>query len=225
MKKCFFIGIDLGGKQKKTTGLFVLKENSQNKLEVFYKERIFGKEIFEKIKKILEVTAVVAVDAPLSAGRGKGKMRLFEKFLSQKLFRDNRVNPVPPALMVELCEFAKELRRDLKKNGFVLDINLIEAFPTFLKTIVDFPKFLQKIKSKKIAFSNEDEEMAFYCAILAYWHWKLKTRYLGYKDGFLFLPELSFWKKEWRDKFWQSWQKKDRLRFRYLITNLFEKNI
>lgn len=51
MKKYFFIGIDLGGKQKKTTGLCILKENSQNKLEVFYKDRIFGKEVFQKIKK------------------------------------------------------------------------------------------------------------------------------------------------------------------------------
>lgn len=223
MTKNLFLGIDLGGKHKKTTGVFILKETNQKELEVIFKERVFGRELFKKIEKFLDATSVIAIDSPLTKGRGKGKMRLFEKFLSQKIFQKNRVSPIPPALMPKLCDFAQETKKDLEKNGFVLDINLIEVFPTFLKAILNLQKVSQIIKIKRTIFSNEDEEMAFYCALLGCWHSKLKTRYLGYKDGFLFLPEFSLWKKEWIKKFLKAWKQRDRLKYRYLITNLFQK--
>jgi hypothetical protein len=63
--------------------------------------------------------------------------------------------------------------------------------------------------------------MALICALMAYWHFSFKTRYLGYKDGFLFLPEMTFWKKTWQKKFFQAWNEKPYLRYRYLKTNVF----
>ncbi len=223
MKNLFFIGIDLGGKKKKTTGICILEKNQAGDLIFVSKERIFGKDLLKKIFRYLPATRTIAIDAPLTKGRGKGKMRLYEKFLSQKIFRQAHINPVPPALMLELCQFALEIKKKIKKRGFVLDINLIETFPTFLKEIVEKSKFFQPLAVKKIHFLNEDEEMAFFCAVLALWHSKLKTRYLGYKDGFLFLPEMTFWRKDWRKKFYQVWLKKDRLKYRHLITNLLNK--
>jgi len=53
-------------------------------------------------------------------------------------------------------------------------------------------------------------------------HFQFKTRYLGYKDGFLFLPEMSFWKKYWREKFYQTWKEKPYLKYYRLVTNLFK---
>jgi predicted nuclease with RNAse H fold len=220
MKENLFLGIDLGGKKNKTTGVFILKENKG--LKIFLKDKIFGGELFKKISPYLKFTKTVAIDAPLTKGRGKGKMRLFEKFLSQKIFREEKINPIPPALMPELCNFALELRKKMAKKGFVLDFNLIETFPTFLEKILNFKKIEKLLKDKKINFENKDEKMAFYCAILAFLHSKFKTRYLGYKDGFLFLPELSFWKEKWQKEFQNAWNKKDRLKYRYLISNLFD---
>jgi len=219
-EKDLFLGIDLGGKENKTTGICILKE--EQRLKIYLKERVFGRELLKKISPYLKWVKVIAIDAPLTRGRGKGKMRLFEKFLSQKIFRENKINPIPPALMPELCNFALELRKKLAKKGFVLDFNLIEAFPTLLKEILNFKKIEELLENEKIEFENEDEKMAFYCAILAFLHSKFKTRYLGYKDGFLFLPELSFWKESWRKKINNAWKEKDRLKYRYLISNLFD---
>jgi len=219
-EKDLFLGIDLGGKENKTTGICILKE--EQGLKIYLKERVFGRELLKKISPYLKWVKVIAIDAPLTKGGGKGKMRLFEKFLSQKIFRQNRINPIPPALMPQLCNFAFELKGKLAKRGFVLDINLIEVFPTFLEKILNFKKIEEILKEEKIKFLNKDEEMAFYCAILAFLHSKFKTRYLGYKDGFLFLPELSFWKESWRKKINNAWKEKDRLKYRYLISNLFD---
>ena len=69
---------------------------------------------------------------------------------------------------------------------------------------------------------TENQKSALICAILAFLHSTFQTRYLGYKDGFLFLPGISFWKKEWRQKFYQAWMERDRLKYRYLITNVFK---
>jgi len=220
MKENLFLGIDLGGRENKTTGICILKEDDG--IKIYFKDKIFGKELLKKISPYLKSIKVIAIDAPLTKGRGKGKMRLFEKFLSQKIFRQNKINPIPPALMPQLCDFAFELKRKLEKRGFVLDTNLIEVFPTFLEKILNLKKIEEILKEKKISFKNEDEKMAFYCAILAFLHSKFKTRYLGYKDGFLFLPELSFWKKEWIKKIHKVWKGKDRLKYRYLISNLFD---
>jgi len=220
MKENLFLGIDLGGRENKTTGICILKED--NKIKIYFKDKIFGKELFKKISLYLKSIKVIAIDAPLTKGRGKGRMRLFEKFLSQKIFRQNKINPIPPALMPQLCDFALEIRKKLTKKGFVLDFNLIEAFPTFLEKILNFKKIEELLEPKKIIFENKDEEMAFYCAILAFLHSKFKTRYLGYKDGFLFLPEFSFWKETWRKKIHKAWKEKDRLKYRHLISNLFD---
>jgi len=209
----YFIGIDLGWKEKKTTGVCIL--GAENYCQSC--KDVFGKDILKVINPYLKNTEVIAIDAPLTKGRGKGKFRLYEKFLSTRIFRQARINPIPPALMPKLCDFAFELVKKLEKKGFVLDINLIEVFPTILKKILE-KKFLLKGPCK-----TENQKSALICAQIAALHPQFKTRYLGYKDGFLFLPEISFWSKIWRQKFCQAWIQRDRLKYRHLITNIFQK--
>lgn len=218
-EKKYFIGIDLGWKEKKTTGICIL--GAKNYCQEC--EDIFGKDTLKVIGPYLKNTKVIAIDAPLTEGKGKGKMRLYEKFLSTKIFRKEKVNPIPPALMPELCDFARELVRKLEKRGFVLDLNLIEVFPTLTKKIIKYSNILKNVGIlKKLPCQTENQKMAQICAILAFLHFNFKTRYLGYKDGFLFLPEISFWKGEWRQKFYQAWKERDRLKYRHLITNIFK---
>lgn len=209
----FNIGIDLGWKDKKTTGVCILKEE-----EIFLTKDVFGKNVLKIISPYLKDTKVIAIDAPLTIGRGKGKMRLYEKFLSTSIFRKEKVNPTPPALMSKLYESAQDVVEKLKKRGFALGINLIETFPTLVKKIVkdDFSESEEN-------FQTENEESSFICAKVAFLHSKFQTRYLGYKDGFLFLPEMSFWEPKWREKFYQVWMKRERLRYHYLTTNVFNK--
>ena len=211
-RRKFFIGVDLGGKEKKTTGVCIL----ENKKIVLIKD-VFGKSLLRAISPYLKNTEAIAIDAPLTKGRGKGKMRLYEKFLSTSIFRKERVNPLPPALMPELSNFARELVEKLEEKGFALGINLIETFPTLIK----------KICEKRFIFSNsacqtKNQESALICAQTAFLHSQFKTRWLGYKDGFLFLPELSFWKRDWKEKFYQAWKTRPYLKYRRLITNIFK---
>jgi len=228
IEKKFFIGIDLGWKEKKTTGVCILKKESQKLLlEENYCQKckdVFGKNILRVIAPYLKNTVAIAIDAPLTKGRGKGKMRLYEKFLSTEIFRKERVTPIPPALMQKLCDFGREIRQKLEKRGFVLDINLIEVFPTLTKKLSEENLVLAVFgKNLEKPCQNKDQESALICAILAYLHSNFKTRYLGYKDGFLFLPEMSLWKKEWRQKFYQAWMARPRLKYHHLITNVFVK--
>ncbi|MDO8424492.1 MAG: DUF429 domain-containing protein [bacterium] len=221
-KREFFIGIDLGGRNKKTTAFCVLERREKGifPAELCCKkcETYFGKDIFKKIKPYLSSARVIAIDAPLTIGRGKGKMRLYEKFLSQKIFREEKVNPLPPALMRDFSSFSQELRREFESRGFVSDVNLIEVFPALAKKAVADNFVLNFLKK---TCQSEDQKSASFCAILAYLHSILKTRYLGYKDGFLFLPEMSFWNQKWKDVFHRAWQEKPYLHYRRLITNLF----
>ena len=223
--KNFFIGIDLGGKEKKSTGICVLQELKgvvlPSKIWCKKCQDVFGKDVLKKISPYLKETKVIAIDAPLTRGRGKGKMRLYEKFLSQKIFREAKMNPIPPALMSSFCEFALELRKKLEKRGFVLDLNLIEVFPTFINRVCG-NNLVSKVLKKNPPCQRENQKSALICALLSYLHHSFKTRYLGYRDGFLFLPEFSLWKKAWSEKFSQAWQEKPYLKYRHLITNLFK---
>jgi len=223
--KNFFIGIDLGGKEKKSTGICVLQELKgvvlPSKIWCKKCQDVFGKDVLKKIGPYLKETKVIAIDAPLTRGRGKGKMRLYEKFLSQKIFREAKMNPIPPALMSSFCEFALELRKKLEKRGFVLDLNLIEVFPTFINRVCG-NNLVLKVLKKNPPCQKENQKSALICALLSYFHHSFKTRYLGYRDGFLFLPEFSLWKKAWPEKFSQAWQEKPYLKYRHLITNLFK---
>jgi len=222
-----FIGIDLGGKKKATTGLCIL-ETKQGKPQFFLEycrlcKDIKATEILKTIKPYLEKTEVIAIDGLLTIGKGKGLMRLYEKFLSTKIFRKERVNPLPPALLPKLSLAGRELVEKLKKYGFVLDKNLIETFPTLIKKLTEYSNILESVGiTGNLSCQTENQKSALICAILSYLHSQFKTRYLGYKDGFLFLPEMSFWKKEWRQKFYQAWVSKDKLKYRYLITNIFK---
>jgi predicted nuclease with RNAse H fold len=216
-RKKFYIGIDLGGKEKRTTGICILDSNPPTAREkIILAKDVLGKNLFKVINPYLENTKVIAIDAPLTKGRGKGKMRLYEKFLSTSIFRKERVAPIPPALMKEFRNFALEVTEKLEKRGFILGINLIETFPTLVKKI-SRGTFCPKNQS----LQGENQKSAFICARIAFLHSQFKTRWLGYKDGFLFLPEFSFWKKEWQQKFYQAWKALPRLKYHHLITNLF----
>jgi len=223
--KNLFIGIDLGGKEKKSTGICILKEAKGTiaPLENWCQtcQDVFGKEILRKIASYLKKTKVIAIDALLTGGRGKGKMRLYEKFLSQKIFRKARVTPIPPALMPNFCNFALELTKKLEKRGLVLDLNLIEVFPTLINKVCG-ENLGSKVLKRKLPCKRGNQKSALICAILAYLHSVFKTRYLGYRDGFLFLPEFSFWKSSWQKKFSQAWREKPYLKYRYLISNIFD---
>jgi len=211
-KKKFYIGIDLGGKEKKTTGVCILANN-----KIVLGKDVFGKSLLKVINPYLKNTEVIVIDAPLTKGRGKGKMRLYEKFLSTSIFRQEKVVPIPPALMLEFHNFALEIVEKFGEKGFALGINLIETFPTLIKKICkeSFCKTNSVLKS-------EDQKSAFICAKIAFLHSQFKTRWLGYRDGFLFLPEMFFWKEDWRKKFYQAWKSRPRLRYHHLVTNIFK---
>jgi predicted nuclease with RNAse H fold len=215
----FFIGIDLGIEKKKTSAICILEKKNQKILPLKdwcqNCKDIFGKEVFKKLKPYLKETRVIAIDAPLTKGRGKGRMRLFEKFFSRKPFRDEKINPVPPALIPKVCELSLKLKKNLEKEGFVPDINLIETSSRLVGSFLFY--------SYKTPCKTKNQKSAFLAALVAYFHLKFQTRYIGYKDGFLFLPKISFWKKEWRKKFYLAWKERPRLKYRYLITNIFEK--
>ena len=216
----FFIGIDLGIENKKTSAICIL-ESKNGKIIPFRKwcqscSDIFGREVIKKLKPHLKHTKVIAIDSSLTRGKGKGKMRLFEKFFSMKIFRESKINPVPPILIPEVCDFSFKIREKLEKKGFVMDINLIETSSRLVETVLECPIKTIKCKSK-------NQKAAFFAALVAFFHFNFQTRYFGYKDGFLFLPKYSLWKKYWRKKFYFAWKERSRLRYRYLITNIFEK--
>jgi predicted nuclease with RNAse H fold len=219
-----FVGIDLGIERKKTSAIFILKESNKKilPLEGFQKnfEDIFGKEVLKFLKPFLENVKVIAIDSPLTIGKGKGKMRLFEKFFSRKVFREEKINPVPPSFIPEVCQFSLKIRKKLEKEGFVLDINLIETSSRLVDAFLYRCKFIQEIERN---CQTQNQKSAFLASLVAYFHSKFQTRYIGYKDGFLFLPEISLWKNEWRKKIYFSWKERPRLKYRYLITNIFEK--
>lgn len=228
----FYIGIDLGGKEKRTTGVCVIAKNKGGILSApnwcQKCEDIRGKDVLLKIRPYLKNTKAIAIDAPLTKGRGKGEFRLYEKFLSTKIFRAEKVNPLPPALMPKFCDFARDLKNKLERRGFILDINLIGVFPTLIKKLCR-PNLtevgpLSNLQRTDLC-QTKNQKSALICAILAELHSNFKTRWLGYKDGFLFLPEMSFWEKSWKQKFYQAWTERDRLKYRRLITNVFEEKL
>ena len=142
----------------------------------------------------------------------------YEKFLSTSAFREEKVNPLPPALIFKLSDFAREIVKKLEKEGFILGINLIEVFPTLIRKICKEEVCLRNSLTKT---ATKNQESALLCAQIALLHSQFKTRWLGYKDGFLFLPEMSFWKKDWQEKFYRAWKNRPRLRYHRLTANLF----
>jgi predicted nuclease with RNAse H fold len=211
-----FVGIDLGGEKKRTTGLCIL--SARNDLTEPHDcancQLINSQQIIATIEPYVKRIRVIAIDGPLTVGRGKGAMRLYEKFLSTKIFRQHRVQPLPPALMPEIVWIGINLARELEKFGFVLDENLIEVFPTLTKELCKQPV--------DFACPSSHQKSASICGWQAWLHWQGKTRFLGHRDGRLFVPEPSLWKERWQRDFEQAWRERDRLRYRYLKTNIFE---
>lgn len=228
--KKYFCGIDLGGFEKKTTGVCLLEKKDFNLLPAkdFGCRVVFGKEVFLKIKSYLDNLQTIAIDGPLSFGPGKGKMRLWEKFLSKKVFRQAKISPLPPILIKQIAESGIKIVDEFKKYGFSKDIDIIEVFPTFvLEVCGSFKNFVKKIsletkaKIKTPLFITSHEKSAFVCALIAFLYSSDKTRYLGYRDSFLHLPSFDFWQKNWQNKFTMAWKEKDYLKYRHLKTNIF----
>lgn len=207
-------GVDLGGFKRKTTGICLLKVG-KDKWGVKGAWTVESSKTLPVLRPYLPYIKVIAVDGPLTTGRGKGDFRLYEKFLSQKVFRKHRVCPLPPALMPQIGQVGRGLVEQLKRYGFGLDQNLIEVFPTLVRRVV---KRLPKRK-----FADRHQEAAFVCAFLAFWHFQNQTFWLGYKDGRLFLPKLSLWKKVWQKRFLRTWEKRHKLKYRLLETSAFNK--
>lgn len=225
--KSLFIGIDLGGKGKKTTGVCILEKKKGPILSEDWGKKcqvVKGKELLDKIGDYLSKTKVIAIDAPLTKGQGKGDFRLYQKFLSTKIFRKEDLDPVPPALMSDFCSFGREVVNQLEERGFSLNLNLIEVYPKLIKESCGKNLFsVIKENTSNFPFEKEDRCSALVSAIMAHLHFRFETRYLGYRDGFLFLPQMSWWKKEWRKKFYEAWMARDRLKYKYLTTNMFNR--
>ncbi len=219
-----FVGIDLGMENKKTSAVCILERKNQ---KIFPLKEwcqnckdVFGKEVIKKLKPYFKEIKVIAIDSPLTIGKGKGKMRLFEKFFSRKIFREEKLNPVPLALIPKVCDFSLKIRKKLEKEGFILDINLIETSSRLIEAFLKYPNILENMR---MLCKTKNQKSAFLAAIVAYLHSNFQTRYMGYKDGFLFLPKFYLWKKDWKRKFYLAWKERPRLKYRYLITNIFEK--
>lgn len=213
--KNLFVGIDLGGKRRKTTGICILQH--KNNLAIPHNcktcQLVTSPEITSTIRPYLKYVRVIAVDGPLTVGKGKGAMRLYEKFLSTKVFRQHRVQPLPPALMPEIVLGGVKLVKELEKSHFILHKNLIEVFPTLTKGLCGH--------ILNFNCPSPHQESALLCAWEAWLHWKGKTRWIGHKDGFLFVPEPSLWKEHWRKDFEEAWEKRHGFKYRYLRTNIF----
>lgn len=227
-------GIDLGGKTTRTTGVCFLKvvrgkpkfdRRRCNFCQVIHGQDLLpylkphlskmtsspasqGRTTFRAPNSRVSKIKVIAIDAPLTLGPGKGKMRLWEKFFSTRPFRRQRVSPIPPAAIWRLSYHGMEVVSQLGSYGFKLDENLIETFPTFAK------KVLKRLP--KVPCSTQDERDAFVCALVAAHHLVRKTFWIGHRDGKLFLPSLSFWKKDWRERFKKLWQEKHPFKYKFL---------
>jgi len=226
------IGIDLGGWEKKTTGVCVLEVNEKLKPIGNYCSSCqitSGSHLITNIKPYLKDTSIIAVDGPLTKGQGKGKMRLWEKFLSTSIFRKAKINPLPPILMPEIVQEGLWLVQKLKNYGFSLDLNVIETFPTFVSEVCgtgkNLRKQIQKVTKKEIIIppcSNSHQRSAFICALVAFLHSQNLTSFLGYRDGCLIVPAFQFWTTKWQILFKEAWQGKDYLKYRHLKTDLIK---
>ena len=167
----YFVGIDLGWKAKKTTGICVLDQN----LKIKYQNVVEGSKLLTSLKPYLSKTSMVAIDAPLTLGEGKGKLRLFEKFLLTKPFKRWQANPLPPSLLYKLSYHAQELVGKLEKKGFKLNQTLIEVFPLLLYRIMKKPLRGKLIREE----ANHNKLFAFYASYVAYLNFKEETFWIG----------------------------------------------
>lgn len=212
----FFIGIDPGKKDLKTTGICILEEK-YGRFKAITKT-VYGKNATRVPVNYLKDTKVVAIEAPISYGSGKGKMRLWEKYFSQKTFRKKHVNPLPPAFMRGVIENSMSIVEFLKQKKFDIDVDIIETFhPLLIKVIKN--NLSPKVRIK---FKSTHEYHAFYCSFISYLHSINETFSIGYTDGKVFLPMPKFWhKKDW-EWFEKTWHKKHPFKYKYLETDLPE---
>lgn len=206
----FYIGIDPGKKDLKTTGICVLKE-TDGKFSVLSKT-IIGKNAPRVLLRYLKGVKVISIEAPITYGRGKGKMRLWEKFFSQKPFRKRRASPLPPAFMGNVIDNSMSIVNFLRQKGFRQDVDIIETFYPLLRRVLkksNLPKFSKRLKT-------HHEYQAFLCSYVAYLHYRDETFLIGARDGKVFLPKPEYWlKREWK-WFEKAWQRKHPFKYKFL---------
>lgn len=216
-----FLGIDLGGYTRKTTGICFFTE-TKNGIEYDLQEDIKGKKLFKNILPHLESTQTIAIDCPLTLGKEGGGMRIYERFLFKKIFAKEGVLPIPPILMKNFCHFGIKIRRRLEDRGFKLNQNLIESFSPLLEKVIFKKVLLKEIGLKRFPqMLTKHQKSAFFLGALAYLHHKRKTSYFGGPDGFLYLPKIFMWKKKWQEIFKGEFDRRDKRKYHPLRTNLF----
>lgn len=205
-------GIDLGGKNRKTTGVCLLKivngKPKYDKRRCNFCRVIPGETLLSYLKPYLARIETIAIDGPLTLGPGKGRMRLWEKFFSTKPFRRVHLNPIPPAAIWRLSYRGTEVLSEISSFGFELDKNLIEVFSSFTKRVLK--------RLPKVPCSDQNERDAFICALLAAYHLEKKTFWIGHRDGKLFLPSLKLWKKDWQKRFKKLWRERHPFKYKFL---------
>ena len=212
----YFIGIDPGKKDLKTTGICILIPGKRGwRVNA---GTVFGRKIIKVLSGQLKYQNFYAIEAPVSYGQGKGKMRLWEKYFSQKSFRKRNTSPLPPAFMGKVIENSMEIVNFLEQNGVKKDEQMIETFYPLLKLAVK-KRLLPKVRKQ---LRTVHEFQAFYCAYLSYLHSLNETFWIGYKDGKVFLPKPKYWyKREWR-WFEKAWKKKDLLKYKFLESDFLD---
>jgi predicted nuclease with RNAse H fold len=211
-----FVGIDPGGWNKKTTGICLLRLKGDKVL--ITSKTIFGKNAIRSIKKILKDAKVITIEAPTSLGKGKGKMRLWEKYLSQKTFRVKGVSPLPPVFLKTTLKTSERIVSFLLSMGLKMDRDVIETFFPLLQKVVK-KSILPKTRLK---FKSRHELQAFFCSFLSLLHAHQETFFIGYKDGKLFLPQPKYWYKKSFNWFKKEWSRKNPYKYKFLYSNILD---
>ena len=211
-----FAGIDPGSIDGKTTGICFLKKNSNFHLQTGV---IAGKYIQRFLSAKKGKITVTAIKSPAQIGHGKGDMRLWEKYLSQKAFKKRGLSALPPSFVPKVMATGIIARDYLADHGLVENKTIIETHYPLLEKVLK-KTVIDKFKPKRKTFRSEHEYQAYLCSIIAYLHNNKETFWIGYKDGLMFLPKPKYWYKKSWDFFNYQWHKKHIFRYKYLKTNL-----
>lgn len=212
----FFAGIDPGSIDGKTTGICFLRKNSAFRLQT---NVIAGKYIQRALSAKEGKINVAAIKSPAQIGYGKGDMRLWEKYLSQKAFKRKGLSALPPSFVPKVMATGIIAKDYLASHGLVENQTIIETHYPLLEKVIK-KTIINKFKHKKKKFKSEHEYQAYLCSIVAYLHYHKGTFWIGYKDGLLFLPKPKYWYKKAWDFFASQWRKKHVFKYQYLKTNL-----
>ncbi|OQX18862.1 MAG: hypothetical protein BWK75_06180 [Candidatus Altiarchaeales archaeon A3] len=179
-----FVGIDLAGITKHSTGFCILTI-SDFKGDKFAETKILNtdKEIIEEIKKAKP--EIIAIDAPLSKGNRKCDYDL-------KIYG---ALPLTLKSMEILAERGIKISGELRKENF----NVVEVFATATAKILGFHNKSREVEQKELIkvikgidkrLLKKDEIDAIFCAITAYLYYFSKTTEVGDETGKVIVPKI-----------------------------------